>query len=459
MLLIGTVDLTDRTKYQFTQSDDGASWEDSDNPRRNTESGDTIIVSRSNKVADILNFLIVCHGNPEGDGDSAEANYRALLAECEAARLFTTSRGRRGAQKTVQKAIHGQSTPNIWTIKRYHLERVQHSLGSLGLIPCRLMLVCVEGIPALDPFPAPARFTLVAPTPTVVVAPTAITPPPAVFTLVAPVPDIEQGSGPEIVPAPAVFTLVAPTPVVTYDIEVIPPPAVFTLVAPVPDVLSVSPSLLADYDIDALGLTDMADIDTIIDQAAGHDAFGVVAHKPVNRTGGPNGKRYAHFTGSQIAKTTDTDVLPSGGAERIVFVVTRSLSDPPAADYNIVQYGPNGSGGQYFSLGTSGGNYIGYFWSSTTSTFDPGVISDWHIIALQINPSGNPTWWLDGVKLGTDTGVFPNTGAGTVFSIGGNGGAGNGDGLCDIARVKCYSGLTDGEIGDVFTALQAEYAL
>lgn len=232
MLMIGTVDLTDRAKYQFVQSDDGAGWEDADSPRRMVENGDTLIVSRSNKISDILNFLVICHGADEDDGDGAETSYQALRSECEAARLFTVTRGRRGAPKTVQKAIRGQSTPLVWSIRRYHLERVNHALGSLGLIPCKLMLVCVEGIPDLDPFPAPARFFLTGITPTVTIAPLEIIPAPAVFTLAGAVPTIDQASGPEVVPPPAVFTLAGPVPTIALEISA--PPAVFTLAGPVP---------------------------------------------------------------------------------------------------------------------------------------------------------------------------------------------------------------------------------
>lgn len=228
----------------------------------------------------------------------------------------------------------------------------------------------------------------------------------------------------------------------------------------------VTTNLLADWDVDALALADHATIVSLLDQSGhGHHAPSHVGHEPTSElTTGPNGRRYALFSGHQICATTDVDVLPSGTAERVVFLVFRCHDRTPIA-MNLVTYGPFGSQGQYFSMQTAGGNdnVLGSFWSSNTSGINLGDISVWHAVALQIDALGNPVWWVDGARVNDDTGVHPNTGAGTQVAIGGSvnvgfGNDGNGDLTGDIARVLAHGAMTDPDIVAQFDYLAAHYS-
>lgn len=222
----------------------------------------------------------------------------------------------------------------------------------------------------------------------------------------------------------------------------------------------VTTNLLVDYDIEALGLSDGTNISTMTDYSGnGHDATGFSGHEPVSQSsGGPSGKRYAAFSGSHIAKTTDSGFLPSGSAERVFFFVVKMNGATPP-DSSMMQYGPNGSTGQFFAAGTGSGLFEGYFWGLNTSIVNPGGgMNVWHAVALQIDSAGHPKWWADGTQLSNDTGVTPSTTNTTVLSIGGNGNAGGtGDLQGQIARVLLHGALTDTEIGDQFAYLQSEY--
>lgn len=434
-MMIGDVDLTDHEAYQWTQGDDGEGWEESTAPVRFAPTVDTMIVSRSNKINDVLTFFVVCHGE---DADEAEANFQALRDEVEAARLYWVTRGQQGAQKTVVKALEGQTTPLVWTIKTYRLHRVNHAWGSLGLVPCQLVLTVVEGIVPLTARLGFVRTQVLLPDLIVDLEGTGATLGPLAVSVTQPelIVDIGSPSGTATLGPLAVE-------VVQNDLAV----------------EVVTPSLLLDFDVDRMGLSDGVDIDTFLDYAgAGHDATSVVSHKPVNHTGGPNGKAYASFDGSQIAKTVDTDCLPIGTDERILFLVFRTPTRTPLA-LNIVSYGQTGSTNAHYSMGTEGGNdnVKGYFWTNSSSAFSVGDISEWHAVALQLDSSGNPRWWIDGSPQSPDSALFPNTGAG-VFALGGRDGI-DGEFVGDIARIKGYSARTDGEIGDVFDELATEYAL
>lgn len=216
-------------------------------------------------------------------------------------------------------------------------------------------------------------------------------------------------------------------------------------------------NLLIDYDIDSYGLTNGADITTWVDGSGRSKTLtGKTAHVPTNHTGGPNGKRYASFNGSQIALSVATDCMPVGTAERVMFTVFRMASRAEAAA-NIVEYGPAGVSSGSFGLGTHGGDDFmeGYFWSLNTTPFSVGDISQWHSVALQINSAGNPVWWIDGVAQAVDTGVFPNTQA-DILAIGGFNTV-DGQMVGDIARVTGYGALTDPQISNVFTFLKSTY--
>lgn len=229
---------------------------------------------------------------------------------------------------------------------------------------------------------------------------------------------------------------------------------------------AITTNLLFDFDVDVLGIADGSIIPSMIDQSGnGHDAPSHVGHEPTSEsTTGPNGKKYALFSNHMICATTDVDVLPAGTAERVVFLVFRCHNRTPIA-MNLVTYGPFGSQGQFFSMQTAGGNdnILGSFWSSNTSGINLGNISLWHAVALQIDAAVNPVWWVDGVRVNDDTGVHPNTGAGTQVAIGGSvnvgfGSDGNGDLVGDVARVIGHGGLIDADIVTQFDYLRATYA-
>lgn len=436
LMLIGDVDLNDPDDFAYTEADDGEGWEETTSPVRFAPTEDTMIVSRSTKINDVLTYYILCLGD---DADTAKANYARLRAEVEAARLYWVTMGREGAIKLVTRGLRGQTNPDLFTIKTYRIHRMNHVLGSLDrpMVACQMVLTVVEGRVPFDLRTGPVRFRLLAPVPTVFIAPSVRTPDPAVFTLVAPTPTAVVGEPPPIIPEPALFTLGAPL------VETTGP----------------TPALLADYDPHGLALSDFADVDTWPDLSGNaHDLTGPVAHKPTFLDGGahagPLGRNFVHFAGNQIARSTDTDVAPTGTAERILFLVFRTTSGDPM---NIVCYGPAGSPGEIFSLGTAGdGTSVkGYFWSAETAAFSVGFLSEWHTVALQINGAGNPRWWIDGVPQTADFGVNPNTGV-DIFNIGGRVGN-DGDFVGDVARVRVFSALGAAEIDAQFAYLRARY--
>ncbi len=224
VMLIGDVDLTDRTAYHFSQSDDGDVWEETTSPRRNSPTADTLIVSRSEKTADILTFFVVCVGD---DADACESNYQALRDELEEARTYWITRGGSGAIKTVQKGVDGQTTPLVWTIKTYRLRRSNHAWDGIPMIGCQLVMTVVEGTvtAAVATPPSPSRLRLILPPPSVV---TGVDPDALALPLAFPTPTLAV----ELAPSPLALPLVLPTP--TLSVTDTPSPLALTFAFPTP---------------------------------------------------------------------------------------------------------------------------------------------------------------------------------------------------------------------------------
>ncbi len=230
VMLIGDVDLTDRTAYHFSQSDDGDVWEETTSPRRNSPTADTLIVSRSEKTADILTFFVVCVGD---DADACESNYQALRDELEEARTYWITRGGSGAIKTVQKGVDGQSAPLVWTIKTYRLRRTNHAWDGIPMIGCQLVMTVVEGTvtAAVASPPAPTGLRILLPAPSVV---TGVNPTALALPLAFPTPTLAV----EAVPSPLALPVVLPTP--TLEVEVTPDPLALTLALPAPTLTGIA---------------------------------------------------------------------------------------------------------------------------------------------------------------------------------------------------------------------------
>lgn len=435
MLLIGNVDLNDRTKYRWSEPDDGENWENADWPRR-FAGVDTLGISRSNKVNDVLTFNIICFGDDQADGQGAVDNYKAIRAECEQARLFEVTRKREGSTKTVKRAIPGQTDPDIYTIKKYTLHRTNLALGAIGQVHCQLVLTVVEGLVDQNPTPVPARWRWLAPPMHVALGAVERSEAPVAWAWTAPEMSVFQGEPPPIVPEIAIWTWTAPPAVVTGP----------------------TPMLLADYDMEALGLADSDPVITWTDESGnGHDLGGPGGHRAVKlSSGGPHDLAFARFSGNEIARSVDTDVAPVGNDERVIFVVFRCTDFFPPA-MNIVSYGPEFVTNGIFSMGTEGGTNAvkAYFWGTEGTPKDIGDLQVWNVAALQVNAAGNPKWWLNGVPQTADFGQFPVTGV-DIFNIGGRTGN-DGDFVGDIARVRVFSGMLDAEIEAQFSYLMGRY--
>ncbi len=224
IMLIGDVDLTDRTSYHFSQSDDGDVWEETTSPRRNSPTADTLIVSRSEKTADILTFFVVCVGDSP---DACETNYQALRDELEDARTYWITRGDSGAIKTVQKGVDGQTTPLVWTIKTYRLRRSNHAWDGIPMIGCQLVMTVVEGTvtAAVATPPSPSRLRLILPPPSVV---TGVDPDAFALPLAFPTPTLEV----ELASSALALPVVLPTP--TLSVTDTPSPLALSIALPQP---------------------------------------------------------------------------------------------------------------------------------------------------------------------------------------------------------------------------------
>jgi hypothetical protein len=138
-LTLGTVNLSDRTKYKYSESDDQPNYEIRILKGCGASSFPMVQVFRH--VYTVRPYIIVCLGSTI---DTAVANRDAVLAELVAAADRTQP------PVLLTRTVHSQTTPDVWTVLGGVPKRIRQEWDGLYKVWCPVDLYVYPGtrIPA-----------------------------------------------------------------------------------------------------------------------------------------------------------------------------------------------------------------------------------------------------------------------------------------------------------------------
>lgn len=251
VLLLGSLNLNDRSKYRWTQNASKANWTVRIRDWRGRNSSR---LTYRKKSSDTWSYNIICVGP---DMATAEENRDALLAELDAAAGYILDREQFPTPVIITEQVGNGSGRQLQVIHGTFDERNQ-ALWALDEPQIHGVLELTL-IPLIDRVtPSPVRVRLSVPSILVVPGPAILTPDPIAIPLSIPVPDVgshvmvspspvtipvavpapevDSGGPRVLLPSPVAIPIAVPTPLVATDVLVTPSPVQIFTAIPVPDV-------------------------------------------------------------------------------------------------------------------------------------------------------------------------------------------------------------------------------